>query len=99
MLHNGLGLPLPVCWLILDMAEYWLQIRFTDQLKMYRWDLDQRETMKLRVDIPEVPGFKSTQKIVLAIGGHNMRASCVSLPCTHLLMGGRRLPATVSIQQ
>ena len=48
---------------------------------------------------PGSPGFKTVQKIVLAIGGHNMRASCVSLPCTHLLMGGRRFPATVSIQQ
>lgn len=80
-MHNGLGLPLPVCWLILDMAEYWLQIRFTDPLKLDQWNPNHRETMKLRVDVPEVPGFKAMQKVVLAIGGHNIRACCLPLSC------------------
>ena len=76
LLHNGLGLPLPVCWQILDMAEYWLQVRFTDPVKLDQWDAGHPETMKLRMVVPEVQGFKAMRKVVLAIGGHNTRA-CV----------------------
>ena len=82
LLHNGLGLPLPVVWQILDMAEYWVQLRFTDPLELDQWDSKEPSTMKLRASVPEVPSFKAVRKVVLAIGGHNMRACGLPSSCT-----------------
>lgn len=97
LLHNGLRLPLPVCWQILDMAEYWLQVRFTDQVKQDQWNAGHPENMKLRVVVPEVKGFKAMRKVVLAIGGHNIRAFPLPSSYPHLLMDGSRLPAATPI--
>ena len=93
LMHSGLGLPLLVCWQILDMAEYWPQVKFTDPRKLDRWNPSHPETMQLHVDIPEVLGFPAMRKVVLVIGGHNIRASRLPSRCRQSLTSGYRVSA------
>ena len=95
LLQNGLGLPLPVCWRILDMAEYWPQIKFTSTRKL-RYSIHYHHTppydIELQVKVPRTPGFPAVRKVVLAIGGRSTCASHLLPLCTPCLTGGRLLP-------
>ncbi|KZT65289.1 hypothetical protein DAEQUDRAFT_814362 [Daedalea quercina L-15889] len=72
LLHVGLGLPLPICWHILDMTEYWMQIKYNDDDRIRVRGQQLPELMTLRAVIPEnLVSFKRLRKVVLAIGGHN----------------------------
>ncbi|KAH9919818.1 uncharacterized protein B0H18DRAFT_622239 [Fomitopsis serialis] len=66
LLHISLGLPLEICWQILDTAEYWLQIRHVDLYPLVQdW---QHPT--LRIGSPkQAAGLQHLRRVVLAIGG------------------------------
>lgn len=74
LLRARLGLPLTVCWRILDMTEYWLLVRLTDTSKLDNSQFLHRDVMNVRVDIPSVIRFNRLRRVVLAIGGHTTSA-------------------------
>lgn len=76
LLHLKLGLPLPICWEILDTAGYWALVRGTDILKMHNWHWQSLhpDVINLRVAISGEIALNRVRRVVLAIGGHNASA-------------------------
>lgn len=69
------GLSLPLCWQILDMAEYWPQIRTTEPLRPVAHGVPRH--FKSALCRPRGSALLiacGSRKVVFAIGGRNMCA-------------------------
>ncbi|KAH9919849.1 uncharacterized protein B0H18DRAFT_1213653 [Fomitopsis serialis] len=68
LLHFSLGLPFSLCWQILDLAEYWVQI--VDHVEHARLlGSHEPDTWAVPLSIP-AEGFKSLRKVVVAVAGN-----------------------------
>ncbi|TFY62671.1 hypothetical protein EVJ58_g3711 [Rhodofomes roseus] len=90
LLQKTLGLSLEVCWRILDMAEYWVQMNLTyppSPSRLQQNSIAERMPVitvtMYHMDTPgEAGSFKRLRRVRLAVGRHNMDGD---LPYKHVV--------------